>query len=177
MDRHPYPAGMPNRSPFLLNVADLLGTDASGRSVSFEEFVDWKLDLIKLSDDEPVMSDIMLHPVSGGIAATGWVSFVTEETCQRCLKPTRTDRRATIGALFDRTDDDETYDLDGHEIDVEQMLRDEVLLSLPVVSICGDECEGVVDSAQNDLNTGASDDEDESRSPFAVLKDLLGPED
>jgi uncharacterized protein len=165
------------RSPFALSVADLIGTDASGRSVSVEALVDWKLDLIKLSADEPIIADIMLHPVSGGVAVTGSVSFVTEDTCQRCLEPTTTARTATIGALFDKTDDDETYDLIGHEIDVEQMLRDEVLLSLPVVTICGDDCRGVVDSAQNDLNTGASDVEDESRSPFAVLKDLLEPED
>ncbi|KAA3640554.1 MAG: DUF177 domain-containing protein [Armatimonadetes bacterium] len=165
------------RSPFLLNVSDLLGSDASGRSVRVESIVDWKLDLIELSGEAPIVADIMLHPVSGGIAATGSVSFVTQDTCHRCLSPTTTERSASIGALFDRTDDDETYELDGHEIDVEQMLRDEVLLSLPVVTTCGDDCVGVVDSAQNDLNTGASDDEDESRSPFAVLKDLLEPED
>ncbi|MCZ7533433.1 MAG: DUF177 domain-containing protein [Acidimicrobiia bacterium] len=165
------------RSPFVLNVADLLGSDASARSVRVESIVDWKLDLIELSGDEPIIADIVLHPVSGGVAATGSVSFVTNETCHRCLSPTTTQRSVSIGALFDRTSDDETYDLEGHDIDVEQMLRDEVLLSLPVVTTCGDACVGVVDSAQNDLNTDASGDGDESRSPFAVLKDLLEPED
>ncbi len=165
------------RSPFVLNVADLLGSDASGRSVRVESVVDWRLDLIELSEQEPIVADIMLHPVSGGVAVTGSVSFVTNDTCHRCLSPTTTKRSASIGALFDRAIDDETYDLDGHDIDVEQMLRDEVLLSLPVVTTCGDACTGVVDSAQNDLNTGASGDGDESRSPFAALKDLFEPED
>jgi uncharacterized protein len=165
------------RSPYVLNVADLIGSDASGRSVTVEAVADWELDLVKVYSDEPVVADLMLHPVSSGIAITGTVSFVTEDVCQRCLTPAITDRSATIGALFDRSDDDETYLLDGQEIDVEQMLRDEVLLSLPVVIVCEGECVGVVDSAQNDLNTGASDDEDESRSPFAVLKDLLEPEE
>lgn len=165
------------RSPYVLNVADLVGSDASGRAVTVETVADWHLDLVKVSPDEPVVADLMLHPVSSGIAITGTVSFVTEDVCQRCLTASITDRTATIGALFDRSGDDETYDLDGHEIDLEQMLRDEVLLSLPVVIVCDGECVGVVDSAQNDLNTGASDDEDELRSPFAVLKNLLGPED
>lgn len=165
-----------HRSPYALNVADLLGSDASGRSVTVEEIADWHLDLVRVSSDEPVVADLMLHPVSGGIAVTGTVMFTTEDVCQRCLTTSTTGRTATIGALFDRSDDDETYDLVGHEIDVEQMLRDEVLLSLPVVIVCEDGCAEVVDSAQNGLNTGASDDEDESRSPFAVLKDLLEPE-
>jgi uncharacterized protein len=173
---YPYPEAM-RQSPFVFNVSDLVGTSASGRSVTVDTTVDWSLELIRLVDDEPVIADMTFHPVSGGVAVTGSVSFVTEETCHRCLRATTTERRATIGALFDKEDDDETYPLDGHEIDVEQMLRDEVLLSLPVVTTCGEDCPGVVDSAQNDLNTGASGDDDILRSPFAVLKDLLGPED
>lgn len=172
----PYPWDM-LRGPFLFNVADLLGTNASGRSVTVETVVDWRLEFIALSESEPVIADMTFHPVSGGVAVTGSVSFVTQDTCHRCLRPTTTERKATIGALFDGAEDDETYPLDGHDIDVEQMLRDEVLLSLPVVTTCGEDCPGVVDSAQTDLNTGASGDEDDARSPFAVLKDLLGPED
>lgn len=80
-----------------------------------------------------------------------------------------------IGALFDEADDDESYPLIGQEIDVEQMLRDEVLLSLPLVTTCDDVCSSVVDSAQVDLNTDSPDDGGASRSPFAVLKDLLEP--
>ena len=103
-----------------------------------------------------------------------YISFgVTNDVCHRCLRASTTERSATIGALFDATPDDETYELVGHEIDMEQMLRDEVLLSLPVVTTCGPDCPGVVDSAQTDLNTDIPDDEDDSRSPFAVLTDLL----
>jgi uncharacterized protein len=165
------------QNPFLLNVSDLLGRDSSGRSVQVEANVDWKLELISVSTTEPIVADLMLHPVSGGIAVTGRVNFVTDDTCSKCLRTTATERTAAIGALFDGTPDDETYDLDGHDIDTEQMLRDEVLLSLPVVTICGEDCPGVVDSAQNDLNTDFPDDEGDSRSPFAGLRDLLEPGD
>ncbi len=161
------------QSPFVFNVSDLIGRDATGRSVRVETTVDWTLELISISRTEPIVADVMLHPVSGGIAITGRVDFVTDDICSRCLRTTTTDRTVSIGALFDKTHDDETYDLEGHEIDLEQMLRDEVLLSLPVVTTCGDDCPGVVDSAQNDLNTDLPDEEGDSRSPFAGLKDLL----
>jgi uncharacterized protein len=116
--------------------------------------------------------------VSGGIAVTGRVRFTTLDTCYRCLEETLSDRDTSVGALFDSAnDDDESYPLDGHEIDVSQMLRDEVMLSLPIAEDCGDDCPGVVSSARTDLNTGTSGEDGESRSPFAVLKDLLEPED
>ena len=109
------------------------------------------------------------------IAITGRVNFVTIDTCHRCLDTTRSERSAIVGALFDEADDDESYPLDGQEIDVEQMLRDEVILSLPLVTTCEEECSSVVDSAQVGLNTDSPDEEGDSRSPFAVLKDLLDP--
>lgn len=165
-------------NPFLLNIADLLGNEASSRPVTITSGVDWNVELIRLVEDPPLVADLMLHPVSKGIAVTGRVQFTTADTCYRCLRETLSDRDAAVGALFDsNNDDDETYPLGAHDIDVLQMLRDEVLLSLPIVEDCGDECPGVASSAQTDLNTESSGDIGESRSPFAVLENLLGPVD
>ncbi len=162
-----------SRGPFVLNVADLLGRDASPRPERVVATVDWGIELSRVSGDTPIEADLMLHPVSKGIAVTGSVAFRTQDACFRCLDVTETDRTAMIGALFDTTEDDESYPLDGADIDVEQMLRDEILLSLPMSPECPDGCERVVSSAQKDLNTDTSDDEEGARSPFAVLKDLL----
>ncbi len=162
------------RSPFVLAIADLVGRNASSRPVTIEAVVDWGIEMSKVSADEPMVADLVLHPVSGGVAVTGSVSYTTLDTCFRCLDEFQTDRRAPIGALFDANDDDdESYPLDGNEIDVEQLLRDEVLLSLPVAQDCGKDTCRVVSSAQTDLNTDSPDGEGDSRSPFAVLKDLL----
>jgi uncharacterized protein len=165
-------------SPFVLNVSDLLGNEASSRPVTITAAVDWKIEMIQVAEEPPLTADLVLHPVSGGIAVTGRVRFVTRDTCYRCLKETFSDRDASVGALFDNSnDDDESYPLEGHEIDVSQMLRDEVMLSLPIIEDCGDDCPGVVTSAETDLNTDLSGDDSKSRSPFAVLKDLLEPEE
>jgi len=164
------------RGPFVLGVADLLGRDASSRPVTIEETVDWGIEMSKVSTDTPIVADLVLHPVSGGVAVTGTVVCTTQDTCFRCLDQFSTERRAAIGALFDTADDDdESYPLDGHDIDLEQLLRDEVLLSLPVSQDCGkDTCE-VVTSSRIDLNTELPGEEGDSRSPFAVLKGLLEP--
>ncbi len=161
------------RSPFVLNVADLLGRDTLSRPVTVEALTDWGVEMSKIAPDVPIVANLMLHPVSGGVTVTGSVSYTTVDTCFRCLDEFRTERSASIGALFDTSDDDETYRIDGHDIDVEQMLRDEVLLAVPVAQSCGDDCLGVVTSAENDLNMDPDTDGGESRSPFAALKDLL----
>jgi len=164
------------RGPFVLNVADLLGRDASSRSVTIEQIVDWGIEMSRVSPDAPIVADLTLHPVSSGVAVTGTVRYATHDTCFRCLAEFSTDRRASIGALFDTADDDdESYPLDGHDIDVEQLLRDEVILSLPVSQDCGEDTCEVVTSPGIDLNTDLPGEEGNSRSPFAVLKDLLEP--
>jgi DUF177 domain-containing protein len=166
------------RSPFVLNVSDLLGRDASPRPETVSAPVDWGTEWMHVVAEPPLVADLVLHHVSGGVAVTGRVGFTTEETCMRCLDVTTTERSTAIAALFDRNaDDEESYPLQGNDIDVEQMLRDEVLLSLPINHVCGDDCPGLVNSAGSDLNTGSSGDEGDVRSPFSVLKDLLEPED
>ncbi len=166
-----------SRSPFLVNVSDLLSRSVSSRPETIEGSVDWSVDLTGVEPDPPLRAHLVLHPVSGGIAVTGSVSFTSHEACVRCLATSTTDRQVTVGALFDRSGDEESYPLLGHEIDVEQMLLDEVLLSLPIAHTCGEQCPGLVTSAGMDLNTGSSGDEGDIRSPFAVLKDILDPED
>ncbi|MCL1592925.1 MAG: YceD family protein [Actinomycetia bacterium] len=166
------------RSPFVLGVADLLGREASPREVTIEQTVDWGIEMSRVAQEIPILADLRLHPLSGGVAITGSVAFTTSDTCFRCLDEFATDRRAAIGALFDTNDDDdESYPLDGDDIDVEQLLRDEILLSLPIAQECGKDTCAVVTSAQIDLNTDNPGEEGDTRSPFAVLKDLLEPGD
>ncbi len=167
-----------SRSPFVLAVADLLGREASPRRVTIEQAVDWGIEMSRVTKDVPMYAELRLHPLTGGVAITGSVEFTTTDTCFRCLDEFSTDRRAAIGALFDTNDDDdESYPLNGDDIDVEQLLRDEILLSLPIAQDCGKDTCAVVTSTQIDLNTDNPGEEGDTRSPFAVLKDLLEPGD
>ena len=58
------------------------------------------------------------------------------------------------------------------------MLRDEVVLAMPMIPTCGDDCPGLevdhlVSERESGLNTGAPGDEGAKTSPFAVLQDLF----
>ena len=162
------------RSPSLLNIADL--TPGSERPERVEARVDWGLELSRIDAEVPLVADLVLRGLTGGVLVRGRARVTARHTCHRCLTEFVSEHPVAVSAMFMAEPDDDSYRLPGGvaEIDVEQMLRDEVLLALPLLPRCGEECPGVVSSPGTGLNTGASgDDEDLSDSPFAVLRDLL----
>ncbi|RPI21383.1 MAG: DUF177 domain-containing protein [Actinobacteria bacterium] len=160
------------RSPFLVNIADLAaGSDRRERT---EARVDWALELSAADPDMPLVADLELHALTGGILVRGRARITVRHTCHRCLSEFTREHDVPVSAMFMTEPDDDSYELAGSEIDVEQMLRDEVLLAMPLLPRCGDDCPGVVSSPGTGLNTGASaEGDDHSGSPFAVLRDLL----
>jgi uncharacterized protein len=162
-------------SPFVFNVADLLGRSGATRPERIATAVDWHLDASRVAAQPPLEADLVLQAVPSGILVRGNISFRARNTCQRCLDEFDEDRSVAVASLFEREPEDAGYGIEADTIDVEQMLIDETLLALPVFPVCGDACEGVVTKPESDLNTGPSGDD--RGSPFAVLKDLFDPED
>ncbi len=74
-------------------------------------------------------------------------------------------------------EDDDEYHLDGDVLDLEPILRDEVLLAMPLRPQCDPPCEGLVPGSESDLNTAAPGSARRTDSPFAALQDLFGPGD
>ena len=166
-----------NRSPFLVDVSDLLGRDVPARPVVIDVVVDWKLEMSKLLADPPLVADLSVSPVPGGILVRGEVCYAVEHTCRRCLTDFIDDGCSPIAGLFEVGPGEAAYPIEGTTIDLEPFLRDETLLGLPLLPVCEESCEGVVTTTGIDLNTDPPGDSDDTGSPFAVLRDLLPPED
>lgn len=70
-------------------------------------------------------------------------------------------------------EDIETVYLDVPEIDVDEVLREQLILSIPEKPLCSEQCKGVCHKCGASLNTRQCGcDEGEKDSPFAVLKHL-----
>ncbi len=106
---------------------------------------------------------------------TGTLSARVTHSCHRCLDAWEETIDLHVTQLYiDKGDGDDTdYAIDGWNIDLEPMLRDEVLLALPLAPTCGDDCRGVVEARETGLNTPTPGVESASSSPFAVLRDLF----
>lgn len=133
------------RSPFVLQVADLLRRTGETR----DEVVEGVLDDLAIStsrvpEGEPVRLDGHLESVNEGIVLRGTVSAPWVGDCRRCLRPVTGTLRADVLEVFEaEPTEGETQKLAGVEIDVEPVLREAVLLDLPLAPLCREDCGGL----------------------------------
>ncbi len=165
-------------NPFLVHVGDLLTAPGSERSHRVVTPVDWGIELSRITPEVPVEADLALISSSGGLMVRGTVVADVTHTCSRCLNESRQTSVIEIGELVeDGDEDDDEYHTTGDQLDLEPILRDAVLLAMPLLPRCDTGCEGLVTASETDLNTAAPGSADHTDSPFAALHDLFGPRD
>jgi len=122
--------------------------------------------------------DLTLETMLPGLVATGTITVPWEGECRRCLGPVRAATIVEVREIFDpRPIDGETYPLGEDLVDLEPMIRDAVLLALPLAPLCGPDCLG---PAPDLFPTGSAEDsasiEGEAETPadprWAALADL-----
>jgi len=87
--------------------------------------------------------DLELEALSNGLVATGTLTVPWEGECRRCLREVRSESIAEIREVFEpKPVEGETYPLAVDTVDLEPMVRDAVLLTLPLAPLCADDCKG-----------------------------------
>jgi uncharacterized protein len=104
-------------------------------------------------------ADAVLDSVLGGIEVSADVSAPWTGECRRCLTPVSGEIRAHVRELYrprDRGDDDdeETYPLSGEMLDLAPLVRDALILELPLAPLCSEQCRGICPTCGADLNLG-----------------------
>ena len=161
-------------SPFEFHVGDLRSGRAEPRDIVGEASVDWHVELSRVLDQPDLRFDLELSPIAGGISVMGTVEASVAHRCHRCLTEWTEEVVHHVAQLITTDgDEDDDYRLEGDVFDFEPLIRDELMLSLPIAPLCGPDCEGLVVEDGSDLNTDLSEQEAASSSPFSVLKDLL----
>jgi len=139
-----------------------------------------------------------LHKVSDGVLLQGNFNLQMTTVCKRCLQevPTRVsvpftlslvsrrwveeqesglkdeDERSERAASFRLESADEEW-FDGKVIDFEPILREQLLLSLPMYVVCREDCRGLCSSCGQDLNEKPCGCEPTAIDPrLAILKDI-----
>lgn len=129
-----------------------------------------------------VVADVALEAMTDGrITATGAITAAWTGECRRCLRPVEGELAVDVQEVFEPhpPEDAETYRLDGDHLDLEPMVRDAVLLALPLAPLCEDACAGPDPEdhpVQPAGDAGEGDDGDEGERPvdprWAALGDL-----
>jgi uncharacterized protein len=123
-------------SDLRIDVADLLARSGSRRPLVREATMAG-LGVSAARVVEPIHLDLMLERVPDGVVARGAITAHWSGECSVCLGDLSDDLGVAVSELFEtHWVDGETYPLLGHEIDVEQLVRDAVLLELPLAPTC-----------------------------------------
>lgn len=119
-------------------------------------------EVIGVPENAVLRLDLRLESVMEGVLVTGTAQAPVTGECVRCLDPvereleadfqemfsypdadTRTTRRGDAGADAEDDADEETLYLEDDLFDLEPVLRDAVVLALPLQPVCRDDCPGL----------------------------------
>jgi len=97
-----------------------------------------------VKEGEPLSLSLLLESVHEGILVSGTVDTTAHAECVRCLDPVTVPIQATIQELFAYlADDSYDYQVVQDEIDLDQVVRDQVVVELPFQPVCSPDCPGL----------------------------------
>ncbi len=127
-------------------VHDLMHKPGSMREKVIEHTVLERLGnyAIGIEAGEVLEIDLRLESVHEGILATGEAFGRASGECGRCLDPIESDVEVDFQELFaySGTSEDD-FVVENEQIDLDQVIRDAVVLSLPLQPVCQQDCEGL----------------------------------
>lgn len=109
------------------------------------------LDMIGVPEGEQVELELLAESVVEGVLISGTASAVLAGECARCLDPISDEIEVEFRELFaypdsatdTSTDEDEVSRVVDDLIDLEPVVRDAMLLSLPSAPLCSPDCAGL----------------------------------
>lgn len=130
--------------------------------------------------DAEVEAEAVLDSVDGGIEVTATIQAPWAGECRRCLKPVTGRLRTRVREMYrpravgePQDEDEETYPLTGEQLDLRPLVRDAILLDLPIAPLCREDCQGICATCGADLNDGPCGCPPASADPrWAVLDQL-----
>ncbi|MER6224598.1 YceD family protein [Streptomyces sp900105755] len=147
--------------------------------------------VIGVPQGAPVELELRLESVMEGVLVTGTARAQAEGECVRCLEPVGQELEADFQELFsypdaddrgrviaepgdDAEDDEDRFFIEDGLFDLEPVLRDAVVLALPMQPVCQDDCLGLC----SECGARLTDDPDHNHAAvdirWAALQGLAG---
>ena len=112
---------------------------------------------IEVMGDEITLAGVCFYGVLFGageeINVNGKISALAKTQCANCLIPIEKKVTAEMDAVFVvGGDGEDAYPITGYEIDLEPVIRENVILELPIRFLCKENCKGLCPKCGCDLN-------------------------
>ncbi len=145
-------------SPFVVGVSELLRHPGTRREVVVAAPLDdLALSSARVVEGSEVGARLTLEALGDtSVTVTGTITAEWTGECRRCLAAIEGSLETSVKEIFEsRPVEGETYPLEGDRVDLEPMVRDAVLLALPLAPLCQEACAGPEPEAHP---LGADDD-------------------
>ena len=174
------------RSPLVLDTKEVGRRPGSMAELAREVGApaEFGTEVLRVAEGEPLDVDVRLESVVEGVLVTGSVQGTATGACVRCLDPISLDVTGRFQELFafaDRNahhqqvgDEDaaEEYLIEDGLIDLEPVLRDAVVPSLPFQPVCRPDCPGLCSECGMHLAEDPDHAHDVIDPRWAALTDL-----
>lgn len=113
--------------------------------------------MIAVAPTSPIRLDLRIEAVTEGVLVSGVVRATLTGECSRCLTEVSEGVEIDVQELYmypekAGSEDEDASVMEGESIDLEPLVRDEVLLDLPFMPLCRADCLGLCAECGADLN-------------------------
>ncbi len=137
-----------------------------------------RLPVIGVAPGSPLHLHVSLESVLDGIYVSGTCSATLEGECARCLGPLTWQDQVALEELYtyeaDPDDDDPPPLVVDDTIDLEPLVRDTILLDMPLSPVCSPDCPGLCQRCGARLADEPGHRHDEMDPRWGALTALLG---
>jgi uncharacterized protein len=155
----PSEARRPAGNPWAVDLRELGRRAGSMREIerTLPAPADWRVEMIGVPEGAPVHLRLRLESVMEGVLVSGEVEVPLTGQCARCLEPIEDTLDLDVQELYayegsttlETSEEDEVRRVEGDRIDLEPLVRDAVVLTLPLSPVCDEDCSGLcVDCGQ-----------------------------
>ena len=173
------------RRPFVLDVRELGRRPGSMRAVRVEVAAPaaMTVGMAGIPEGEPLTLDLRLESVVEGVLVSGTVTAPVTGECARCLTPVSDTVSVPVTELFaypdsateQTSEEDEVSHLVGDMLDLEPLVRDALVLDLPLSPLCRDDCRGLCAGCGERLDDLPADHTHTTTDPrWAALAERFG---
>jgi uncharacterized protein len=171
------------RDPFVIDTLTLGRRPGSMRKDSYTvpAPADLGVEMVSVPEGTEIELDFRLEAVMEGVLVSGTARASLAGECARCLDPVTSSIEVEFQELYVYSDtrsgesaDDDERRLEGDLIDLEPVVRDAMVLALPLSPLCRDDCPGLCTDCGVRLADAGPDHHHDAVDPrWAALQGML----
>ncbi|MDP4093728.1 MAG: DUF177 domain-containing protein [Bacillota bacterium] len=139
-----------------VDIRDILKIDGAALDIEFTDMLENSNSIDpEIVFEEPVSFKGRLVNVTGILKLDGRLAAQYKTRCYRCLKELKGSLELKISEDIVSTENNtdlEAYTYENYHIDLDKILVDNLVLNLPMKTVCSDACKGLCSVCGSDLN-------------------------